>query len=167
MHPLTTSLLAELPGLSADQRHQRLQAIGRLPGDEAATVALEILENMDEGTGVLAAMACADTLQRLGRPDQLERLRAVRATVPSFGGLRDWRADIDGALAAVEAVAQQGCRCKAVHANNTAPWGPEFEQLERVEEEYVSVVTVRCVSCGQTYRVTVDDSYHYPMFSWH
>lgn len=164
--PLAARLLAELPGLKADDQAGLLALMNAEPSAHASEVALEVLEHMDAATGVLAGMACAEVLRRHGTAAQLPRLQAVRSKVPGFTGLRDWRADIDGAVAALQAVAQQRCRCASVYANNTAPWGDGFEVLQRTEEPYLSVLQVRCSACGRHFEVTVDDSYHYPIFTW-
>lgn len=164
--PLTVRLLAELPELKADPQMALLRELQTLPSDEAAEVALQVLEHMDESTGVLAGMACAERVRQSGKAGQLARLQAARQRVPTFPGLRDWRRDVDGAIAALQALAKKGCRCASVGANNTAPALPMFQVLASNSANYVEVMQVRCELCGREYTVERDDSYHYPIFTW-
>jgi len=164
--PLTVRLLAELPALKADPQMALLRELQVLPPDEAAEVALQVLENMDEATGVLAGMVCAEEVRQHGKAGQLARLQAARQRVPTFSGLRDWRGDVDGAIAALEALAKKRCRCASVRANNTAPVPPMFVELSSNSANYVEVMQVRCALCGREYTVERDDSYHYPIFTW-
>lgn len=166
LHPLTARLLAELPGLRADPQMAMLGELKALPPDDAAEVALQILEHMDESTGVLAGMTCANLVAEHGKAGQLPRLEAARKRVPPFPGLRDWRRDVADAVEALQALAKKRCRCSAARTSNTAPSEKLFETLSSKAENYAQVLQVRCRQCGRTYQVERDDSYHYPTFSW-
>ena len=164
--PMASRLLAQLPGLRADPQMALLGELKALPPDDAAEAALQILEHMDESTGVLAGMTCANLVAEHGKEGHLPRLEAARQRVPPFPGLRDWRRDVGDAVEALQALAKKRCRCSAARTSNTAPSEKLFETLSSKAEDYVDVMEVRCRHCGCTYQVERDDSYHYPTFSW-
>lgn len=165
LHPMTARLLAELPGLRADPQMDLLRLLKDLPPAEAAEAALQILEHMDESTGVLAGMTCANLVADHGNAGQLPRLEAARQRLPSFPGLRDWRRDVSDAVDALEALAKKRCRCMGV-SGSTAPSEKLFETLRSTAQDYMIVMDLRCKLCGRLYRVERDDSYHYPTFTW-
>ena len=163
---LATALLARLPDLEPTEQRARLQVLDDVEDAVATEAALGLLEAMDDATGVLAGMAAARVLRWRGTADQAERLSAAVDRLPSFRGLRDWRTDARAALAALDALARGGCRCASVHATNTAPGGPLFTVEDTRRGDYRSESDVRCTACGAGWRVTRDDSYHYPVFGW-
>lgn len=165
LHPLTTRLLAELPGLRADPQMALLRQIAALPPVEVAEVALQMLEHMDETTGVLAGMTCANLVAEHGHAGQLPRLMAARQRVPAFPGLRDWRRDVSDAVDALEALAKKRCRCTGV-SGSAPPSEKLFETLSSAVQDYMIVLELRCKLCGRHYQVERDDSYHYPTFTW-
>jgi hypothetical protein len=165
LHPIAAQILRESPGQDANERGQLLRIFREVAGDVAAEAALQVLERMDEATGVQAGMACANHVRESGAPAQLERLQAARARLPSFPGWRDWRADVDGAIAALESLARGNCACASVRLTNTGPGGPLFEELGS-DPEKPGASRVRCRRCQLVWSVEVDDSYHYPIYRW-
>ena len=143
-----------------------MRRVAALPPHDAAALALALLAGLQEAHGPLVGMACAQLLLDHGTAAQVARVQAVRTTLPAMPGLRDWRVDVDTALAAMRARAGGVCACASVHVGNTAPTADRFEVLARRDQPYVSELDVACRVCGKRFTVEVDDSYHYPTFRW-
>ena len=86
--PMASRLLAQLPGLRADPQMALLGELKALPPDDAAEVALQILEHMDESTGVLAGMTCASPSSSRIRRNCGVAMKLVRASVKCSGERR-------------------------------------------------------------------------------
>ena len=160
------ALLAHLVTLDANGRAAEMRRVAALPPHDAAEFALALLSGLQEAHGPLVGMACAQLLLDHGTAAQVAPLQALRPTLPGMSGLRDWRVDVDTALAAMSARAAGGCACASVHVGNNAPSDDRFEVLARREQPYVSELDVACRVCGKRFTVEVDDSYHYPIFRW-
>jgi hypothetical protein len=143
----------------------------RAETDDGAVAAflVDVLAGLQADDGALIPMAAANELARRNRPEVLPRLKTVRRNLPAMPGLRDYRGTVDDAIAQLEATAAGRCHCATFALRNMGPQGQpnltiQDDQVDRTS--YSCVMTVRCQACGRTWRVTQDDSYHYPIFSW-
>ncbi len=141
---------------------------GTRPAAVVAELSLCALESMGSDDPTSLGMDACNALRRFGGSVHLERLRALRPHLPTRRGLRDWRTDADFALAMMEARADGQCTCSVVAARGGSgageQWAVERESVDRAR--YCSIREVRCTGCGSRWRVTRDDSYHYPVFTW-
>jgi hypothetical protein len=146
---------------------RRLQA--ETDDGTVAAFLVEVLEGLQADDGALIPMTAANELARRNCTEVLPRLLAARRRLPPMPGLRDYRGTVDDAIAQLEATAAGRCHCATLALRNMGPQGQpgltiHDEQVDR--NAYSCLMTVRCQACGRTWRVTQDDSYHYPIFAW-
>ena len=140
---------------------------GRLDAGVLADTALLLLETLGEADAWLD-MSAAGILVELGEPRHLDRLRAARPRLRPRVAMRDWRFEVDRAIAVITARAS-GCDCTAEAAHGAPPHDDRRWQIEEQlpdKEPYQTTSIVRCRRCGKRWRVIEDDSYHYPTFRW-
>lgn len=139
---------------------------GRLDAGVLADTALLLLETLGEADAWLD-MSAAGILVELGEPRHLPRLRVVRPRLRPRVAMRDWRFEVDRAIAVITARAS-GCDCTAHAAHGAPTHDPRWQTEEQLphEEPYQTTSIVRCRRCGKRWRVIEDDSYHYPTFRW-
>jgi len=155
-------------GTACWRRAEGAAAAGPVPAKALAKAALLALETMGPGDSISLGMSACEALRRHGGAGELERLRAVRATLPARSGLRDWRAEATRARVVIEARAAGSCTCAAEAACGAGvydeQWRVESERVDR--EQYCVHMVVRCTRCQSAWLVRQDDGYHYPTFAW-
>lgn len=142
-------------------------AAGTLPAGLLADVALLLLQTLTEADGSLD-MVAAELLHHHGEARHIAPLRAVRPKLRPRMALRDWRLEVDRAIAMLEARAAGRCDC-SVHASHSAPVmfsGCDVESEQTDTANYLIRYQVRCTACGRRWQIEEQHGYHYPTFSW-
>lgn len=141
---------------------------GRAPPSTLASAALLALETMGPDDPTSLGMSACEALRRHGGADHIEPLRALRRGLPGRPGLRDWRRDVDHALAVMTARVAGSCTCGAEAGQGAPPFGSQWHvEAESTDSSgYLVLLTVRCTRCQSCWLVQRDDSYHYPTFTW-
>ena len=113
-------------------------------------------------------MVAADWLRRFGRPEHLDAVRALRPKLRPRTALRDWRLEVDRAIAMLQARAEGGCGCAVDAAHGAPPVSRDYERLSDTtdRERYAIIWQVRCRSCTRRWDVVEQHGYHYPTFAW-
>lgn len=155
-------------GVACWRRAEAAAEAGAVSATALAQAALLALETMGPADSISLGMSACEALRRYGGAGELDRLRAVRATLPARSALRDWRAEASRAQAVIEARAAGWCTCAAEAACGAGVYGEQWRvESERVDaEQYCVHMTVRCTRCQSEWLVRQDDSYHYPIFAW-
>ena len=102
--------------------------------------------------------------QSNGEPGMLLRLRAVRGRLPTFPGLRDWRADVDRAIAVIDTRQTDRCRCDA--ESEGAPDREVFALAVIAREPCLITMRAVCRTCAREFVVVEEEGYHFPLFRW-
>lgn len=165
-HPTALFLLRALREKAIDERLALLKKLNELPVPERVEVALQLLEAMSETHGHVTGSRAAHVLSEHGGGPNLDRLRATRARLPAIAGLRDWRWDVDQAIAAIENRAAGRCECHAAQALGQGPDDRVFRQVSSSVANFGATITLACRTCARECIVERDDSYHYPTFTW-
>ena len=142
-------------------------AAGQLEGATLADFALLLLQTLTDEDGSLD-MAAAGLLREHGEGRHLGPLRAVRPKLRPRKALRDWRLEVDRAMAMIEARVEGRCAC-GVHAMHGAPLtfsGCEVEDESTDLVNYSICYRVRCLGCRRRWDITEQHGYNYPTFSW-
>lgn len=166
VHPLARRLLEAIPGAPLGQQISLAKLMDAEAPAVAAEVGLQLLERLDGRASVSVLMMCAETLRVHGEPGMLLRLRAVRGRLPTFSGVRDWRADVDRAIAEIGTRQSDGCRCVAVRAGEGAPDGEVFVVAVVAREPCLITMRALCRTCAREFVVVEEEGYHFPMFRW-
>ena len=165
-HPKTLFLLRALREKTIDERLALLKTLDKLPVPERVEVAMQLLEAMSETHGHATGSHAARVLSEHGGGPDLDRLRATRPRLPAFEGLRDWRWNVDQAIAAIENRAAGRCECQAAQALGQGPDDRIFRQVSSSVADFGATITLACRTCARECLVERDDSYHYPTFTW-
>lgn len=165
-HPTALFLLRALRDKAIDERLALLKKLNELPVPERVEVALQLLEAMSETHGHVTGSRAAHVLSEHGGGLELDRIRAARARLPAIAGLRDWRWDVDQAIAAIENRAAERCECHAAQALGQGPDERVFRQVSSAVADFGATITLACRTCARECIVERDDSYHYPTFTW-
>ena len=165
-HPTALFLLRALREKAIDERLALLKKLNELPVPERVEVAVQLLEAMSETHGHVTGSRAAHVLSEHGGGPNLDRLRATRARLPAIAGLRDWRWDVDQAIAAIENRAAGRCECHAAQALGQGPDDRVFRQVSSSVANFGATITLACRTCARECIVERDDSYHYPTFTW-
>lgn len=150
------------------RRAEAAVTTGAVPASALAQAALLALETMEPDDSISLGMSACEVLRVHGAASELERLRAVRPTLPMRKGLRDWRLEASRAIDVMQARAAGSCTCAAEAARGAPVYGEQWAvESERVDhDEYCVTITVRCTRCQRRWSVRRDDGYHYPTFAW-
>lgn len=169
------AIAAALRAAHGDASQQRSTLVAQLRDDAIASgttdrladAALLLLATLRKSDGSLD-MVAAELLRRYGRPDQLDALRALRPKLRPRIALRDWRFEVDRAIATLEARSEGRCSCTVDAAHGAPIVDRDHERLadHTDRERYAIVWQVRCRSCRRRWEVVEQHGYHYPTFAW-
>ncbi len=164
VHPLARRLLEAIPGAPLAQQIDLAKLMHSEAPAVAAEVALQLLERLDGRASVSVMMMCAEMLRVHGDPGMLLRLRAVRGRLPTFPGLRDWRADVDRAIAVIDTRQTDRCRCDA--ESEGVPDREVFALAVIAREPCLITMRAVCRTCAREFVVVEEEGYHFPLFRW-
>ena len=138
------------------------------PEEAVLEFALRVMEKYSAADGFLFSHYCRKMIEKYGGPKEIKRVKKIRYKLPPLPGLRDYRIDYDGLLEILDARKKGICECTAKTRYNTPPSDSLFTLLStNVDTEaYLTRYTVLCKKCKTIYKVTEDDSYHFPVFEW-
>jgi hypothetical protein len=130
--------------------------------------ALAVMGGFTADIGYLVAYYCCNILINHGTPDMLQDIMKIRRMLPLLPGIRDYRMDYSELVDVLTAKSKGMCACIPRSRYNTSPRNPSYaiQQETSGKNEYETFYLVDCMHCGNSWKVTEENGYHYPLFHW-